>query len=251
MALEKVDGIVIKTHDYGETHKIITLMSKTFGKISALARGAKKPKSRMAAVTQPFIYGTFFIYLSDGLSTIQQGEVLHSLRGIREDITKTAYAAYILELTDKLLDKNDADGFIFDQLYHTLAWIAEEEDAGVPIMMYELKLFQKAGFAPTIHQCVHCGRKQFPYHFSVAEGGFLCQNCKGIDDYAIFLPDVLAKWFYMFLHVGLERVGTISMKQENKKLLRHIINSYYDAYGGFFLKSKKFLEQMDRLSSFT
>lgn len=252
--LEKIDGIIIKTHDYGETHKIVTLLSEKHGKISALARGAKKPKSRMAAVTQPFIYGTFFIYLSKGLSTMQQGEVLHSLRGIREDIMKTAYAAYIVELTDKLLDKNEADVFIFNQLYQTLVWIEEKEDdggageIGVPMLMYELKLFQKAGFAPIIDRCVQCGRKQFPYYFSVAEGGFLCQVCKDIDESCVFLPDVLAKWLYMFLHVGLERVGTISMKPENKKLLRNLIDAYYEQYGGFFLKSKKFLRQVDRLS---
>ncbi|MYL60323.1 DNA repair protein RecO, partial [Virgibacillus halodenitrificans] len=51
--LEKVDGVILKTQDYGETHKIITIYSRKLGKISTLARGAKKTKSRMAAVTQP------------------------------------------------------------------------------------------------------------------------------------------------------------------------------------------------------
>lgn len=246
--LEKVEGIVIKTLDYGETHKIITIFSKKHGKISALARGAKKTRSRMAAVTQPFICGEFFIYPSKGLSTMQQGEVMDSLRAIREDIMKTAYAAYVTELTDKLLDKNDADVFIYDQLFQTLSWIAEKEDSSIPIMMYELKLYRKGGFAPTLDCCVQCGKKQFPYHFSVSEGGFLCESCKGIDEFAVFLPDTLSKWLYVFLHVGLERIGTISMKEENRVILRKLMDAYYEQYGGFFLKSKKFLKQMERLS---
>jgi len=246
--LEKVEGIVIKTLDYGETHKIVTIFSKKYGKISALARGAKKARSRMAAVTQPFICGTFFMYLSKGLSTIQQGEVINSLRAIREDIMKTAYSAYVVELTDKLIEKNDADILIYDQLLQTLEWIAENEDSSIPILMYELKLYRKGGFAPTLDRCIHCGTKQYPYHFSVSEGGYLCESCKGVDEYAILLPDALAKWLYVFLHVGLERIGKISMKQENINLLRKLMDAYYDTYGGFFLKSKKFLKQMERLS---
>lgn len=246
--LEKVKGIVIKTIDYGETHKIITLFSKKYGKISALARGAKKTHGRMAAVTQPFICGEFFIYLSKGLSTIQQGEVIDSFRAIREDIMKTAYGAYIVELTDKLLDKNDPDVFVYNQLSQTLEWIAEHEESSIPIMMYELKLYRKAGFEPTLDHCVNCGRKQLPYSFSVSEGGFLCPSCKSIDEHALLLSDTLAKWLYVFLEIGVERIGSISMKQTNKDLLRNLIDAYYDRYGGFFLKSKRFLKQMEGLT---
>lgn len=246
--LEKVEGIVIKTLDYGETHKIVTLFSKKHGKISALARGAKKTRSRMAAVTQPFIHAEFFIYLSKGLSTIQQGEVIDSLRSIREDIMKTAYAAYIVELTDKLLEKNDPDVFLYDQLIQTLKWIDEHEDSNIPIMMYELKLYRKGGFEPTLDKCVNCGRQQPPFSFSISEGGYLCKSCKAIDEFAVDLPDVLAKWLYVFLGIGLERIGTISMKPENKQLLRQILDAYYEQHGGFYLKSKKFLKQMERLS---
>lgn len=103
--LEKIDGIIIKTRDYGETHKLVTILSKNIGKFTALARGAKKPKSRMAAVIQPFIRAQLFVYVNQGLSTIQQGEIVNSFRPIREDIVKTAYAAYMTELTDKLLDE--------------------------------------------------------------------------------------------------------------------------------------------------
>src|SRR5699024_3176785 len=101
--LEKFSGVMIKTQDYSETHKIVTIFSKKIGKCSAIARGAKKPRSRMAAVTQPFVNGEFLVYISKQLSTLQQGEITHSFRPIREDIVKTAYAAYLAELTDKLM----------------------------------------------------------------------------------------------------------------------------------------------------
>ncbi|WP_106497116.1 DNA repair protein RecO [Lentibacillus sp. Marseille-P4043] len=243
--LEKVEGIVIKTQDYGETHKIVTIFSKKVGKFAAIAKGAKKPKSRMAAVTQPFILGEFFVYMNTGLSTIQQGEIVQSFRAIREDIIKTAYTAYLVELTDKLLDQHTPDVYLYDQLNRTLYWIAENERAEIPIMMYELKLFAKGGFAPTVDCCVNCGCKEAPFSFSISEGGLLCTRCLHLDQDAIALPNVLVKLLHVFLHAGLEQIGNISMKEKNIRLLRQLLDAYYDRYGGFYIKSKKFLNQLD------
>ncbi|WP_373892839.1 DNA repair protein RecO [Virgibacillus natechei] len=245
--LEKMDGIIIKTQDYGETNKIVTIFSKKLGKFSAIARGAKKPKSRMAAVTQPFIYGTFFVYVNSGLSTIQQGEVVYSFRPIREDIIKTAYTAYIAELTDKLTDFQTPDIYIYDQLYQTMNWIAENEDVDIPVMMYELKLFTKGGFAPTVDRCVNCGNRETISAFSIAEGGLLCNRCRHLDHEAISIPSSVAKLLYVFQRIELERVGSISVKAENRNLIRKILDAYYDQYGGYFLKSRKVLNQLDLL----
>ncbi|MFC2948383.1 DNA repair protein RecO [Virgibacillus sediminis] len=245
--LEKIDGIIIKTTDYGETHKIVTIMSKKIGKFSAIAKGAKKPKSRMAAVTQPFIYGQFFVYLNKGLSTLQQGEIIHSFRPIREDIIKTAYTAYITELTEKLMDSQIPDPSLFDQLHYTMEWVEKNEDVEIPVMMYEMKLFARGGFAPSVSRCANCGGNEPPFSFSIAEGGLLCSKCKGLDPDAIPLSESVAKLLYIFAKIGLERVGRISVKPENQRLLRRILDAYYDQYGGYYLKSKKFLGQLDKL----
>ncbi|RLL48051.1 DNA repair protein RecO [Oceanobacillus piezotolerans] len=244
--LEKIDGIIVKTKDYSETHKLVTIFSKRLGKFTALARGAKKPRSRMAAVAQPFIYAQFFVYVNKGLSTIQQGEVIDSFRSIREDIIKTAYAAYIMELTDKILEDKSPDAFIFDQCLKTMQWIGDKEDAEIPIMMYEMKLYKKGGFAPSVRGCSNCKNTEGPFWFSYREGGLLCSRCNHLDQEATLLPEAIPKLLYMFLEVGLERVGNISVKDDNQRILRHLLDSYYDQYGGFYLKSRKFLKQLDK-----
>ncbi len=246
--LEKIDGIIIRTQDYRESHKLVTIISKKLGKFTALARGAKKPKSRMAAVTQPFIYAQFFVYVNNsGLSTIQQGEMIYSFRAIRENIIKTAYAAYAAELTDKLMDSQTPDVFLFDELYQTLIWIEEHEDADIPLMMYELKLYHKGGFAPTVDRCSNCGSKEPPFAFSIAEGGFLCKRCMYMDPQAVKLPIAAVKLLNICINIALNQVGTISVKPENKQLLRGMLDAYYDQYGGYYLKSRKFLNQLDML----
>lgn len=243
--LEQIDGIVLKTKDYGETHKLVTINSGKFGKFQALAKGAKKPKSRMAAVTQPFVFARFFVYLGSGLSTIQQGELLNSHRAIREDFVKTAYCSYIAELTDKLLENKDIEAYLFQQFQQTVQWIEEHDQAEIPIMMYELKLYKKAGFAPVLNRCANCGGTQQPFVFSLVEGGFLCPKCRHMDPEAVELSPKMAKLLYLFSEVELERIGTIQMKPENIKKLQVILQSYYDRYGGYFIKSRKFLDQLD------
>ena len=58
---QKCEGIVLRTTDYGETNKIITLFTREWGKIGVMAKGAKKPKSRLAAITQPLTYGYYLV----------------------------------------------------------------------------------------------------------------------------------------------------------------------------------------------
>ncbi|GGF07704.1 DNA repair protein RecO [Halobacillus andaensis] len=243
--LEKIEGIVIRTRDYGETHKIITLFTREKGKIGVMARGAKKPKSRMASVTQPFIHGQFLIQIGSGLGSLSQGEMVTSLRSIREDIIKTAYASYLAELTDKLVDEKKPDPFLYEQLLQTFVWMAEGKDCEILSMMYELKMYRKAGFAPKVDACLNCGAADGPFSFSVVEGGFLCFRCKQMDPQAYGLTEPLAKLLRLFLHMDVKRLGQVSMKDENKKKLRMLMDEYYERYGGYFLKSKKFLKQID------
>lgn len=246
--LEKINGVIIKTQDYSETHKIITIFSKKLGKFTAISRGAKKPRSRMAALTQPFIYGEFLVYVSKGLSTLQQGDVTNSFRPIREDIIKTAYAAYVAELTDKLMDSHSPDNYLYEQFYKTLHWISEKDNLDIPVKMYELKLYKKAGFAPVVDFCVNCSEKHKPFSFSIQEGGLLCYKCKSsLDPEAIQLPDGVVKLLYLLSYVGIEQIGDITVKEENRKLIRKLLDSYYDRYGGYYLKSRKVLNQLHLL----
>lgn len=247
--LHKTVGIVIRTQDYGETHKLVTIFTKKLGKVTAISRGANRPRSRLSAVSQLFIEGDFLLYVNKGLGTLNQGEVIASYRNIREDLMRTAYAAYIAELTDKLLEEKEPDPFIYEQLKQTLDWMNEKAHYEIPVMMYELKLFQKGGFAPVIDKCVNCGSTEKPFGFSIKEGGALCPRCTTLDEQVISLEPALFKVLSICLNVGLERVGKINVKEKNIRMLRSIIDQYYDRYGGFQLKSKKFLDQIDKFES--
>lgn len=245
--LKTITGYVIRSQDYRETHKLITLFTEEVGKITAIARGANKPNSRMVAVTQPFVYGKFLTYISSGLSTIQQGEVEDSNREIREDIFKTTYASYIAELTWKTLEDRKRNPYIFHQFKHTLKWIAEHEQALIPLMMYELKIYKIAGISPVLKYCVLCESQKDLRAFSIEEGGILCQKCLFRDPHARRLSNSLIKLLQVFSDLGIERIGNISVKKSNEQRLRNMLDEYYERYGAFPLKTKNVLNQLDLL----
>lgn len=242
--LQKLEGIVIRTSDYGETNKIVTLFTREMGKIGVMARGAKKPKSRLTAITQMFIYGYFLVQSGSGLGTLHQGEMITSLRGIREDLYKAAYASYIVELTDKLTEEKKSNPYLFELLFQTLQYINEDVDLEILTFIYEMKMLNIAGIYPELNGCVSCLTKEGKFAFSVREGGFLCHQCYYKDPYHIKISPATVKLLRLFYYIDLHRLGKISVKDKTKEEIKFVITSLYDEYSGLTLKSKRFLTQL-------
>jgi DNA repair protein RecO (recombination protein O) len=244
--LQKCEGIVIRTTDYGETNKIITIFTREWGKIGVMARGAKKPNSRLSSVTQLFTHGYFLVQRGSGLGSLQQGEIATSLRSIGEDIFLTAYASYIVELTDKCTDEKKPNPFHFELLLQTLNYMNEGYEPDILMNIYEMKMLNVMGLYPVLNQCSVCGSTDGHFSFSIREGGFICHRCLEKDRYHYKLSPATVKLLRLFYYFDLSRLGNISVKAETKAELKNVIDSYYEEYSGLHLKTKKFLNSMDQ-----
>jgi DNA repair protein RecO (recombination protein O) len=211
-----------------------------------MARGAKKPNSRLSSITQLFTHGYFLINRGSGLGSMQQGETATSLRSIGEDIFLTAYASYIVELTDKCTDEKKPNPYHFELLYQTLNYLNEGYDPDILMNIYEMKMLNVLGLNPILNQCSVCGSIDGHFSFSIREGGFICHRCLDKDPYHFKLSPSAVKLLRLFYHFDLSRLGNISVKEETKAELKSVITSYYDEYSGLHLKTKKFLNSMDK-----
>lgn len=244
--LQKCEGIVIRTTDYGENNKIVTIYTREWGKIGVMARGAKKPNSRLAAITQLFTHGYFLVSRGSGLGSVQQGERISSFRSIGEDIFLTAYASYIVELTDKCTEDKKPNPFHFELLFQTLNYLNEGYDPVILMHIYEMKMLNSMGLYPILNQCSVCGSTDGHFSFSVREGGFICERCLSKDPYHFKISPVTVKLLRLFYYFDLSRLGSISVKEETKAELKLVITAYYEEYSGLYLKTKKFLNAMDK-----
>lgn len=245
--LEKCEGIVIRSIDYGESNKIVTLYTREWGKVGVMARGAKKPNSRFSAVTQPFVYGYFLVQRSSGLGLLQQGDIISSMRVLKEDIFLTAYASYIVELTDKCTDEKKPNPYHFELLFQTLNYMNEEYDPEILVNIYELKMLNSLGLYPILDRCAFCGSTEGHFSFSIREGGLICHQCLEKDPYHHKISQATVKLLRIFYFMDISRLGSISVKDSTKKELSMIIDAYYEEYSGLFLKSKKFIQSMKNL----
>ncbi|HEX6922651.1 MAG TPA: DNA repair protein RecO [Bacillales bacterium] len=245
--LQKSEGIVIRTMDYGETNKIVTLFTRDAGKIALFARGAKKTRSRLSSVTQLFTYGHYLYFSGKGMGTLRQGESIDTFRGLQLDLLRTAYASYIVELLDKLLEDRAPNPFLFELLSQTLHYMDEEVDPEVMKFIFETKMFDVAGIRPQLEGCINCKRTEGPFVFSVREGGLLCANCKRIDPHYLRISETALKLLRLFMHMDLKRLGKVSLKPETKNELKTVLSAYYEEYSGLKLKSKRFLDQLENM----
>jgi DNA repair protein RecO (recombination protein O) len=248
--ITKVEGIVIRSTDYGEGNKILTIYSQELGKIGVMAKGAKKTKSRLSAVSQLFIQGYFVLYHGSGLGTLTHGELIKSYRGIHLDIIKTAWSAYIVELVDKLCEEREPNPVLFRLLETALTMIEMEKDPEIVTRVFEMQLLQMVGIRPEVRWCAHCNRTDFPLlAFSLREGGLICQGCLPKDPEASILSPGSIRLLRIFATMDLNKLGKVEVKEETRKQIRQVMKSFIDLYAGIQLKSRNFLEQISQFTA--
>jgi DNA repair protein RecO (recombination protein O) len=247
--LYRVEGIVIRSMDYGEGNKIITLCTENTGKIGVLVRGAKKVKSRHAALTQLFTLGEYVFFRNGtGLGTLNAGEITESHYRLRGDLYMAAYASYACELLDRILHDEETGNFWFQQLKACLAALEEGKDPGIILNVYEMKILQTAGYAPQLNECISCGlvRKDEELLISPQLGGVLCRHCRHLNPQAMKISPRALKMLRLFAQLDLRKLGNIDVREETKVELKQIMRAFVDMQLGVNLKSRNFLDQMEK-----
>lgn len=244
--LYRVEGIVIRSMDYGESNKIVTLLTKTNGKAGVMIRGAKKMRSRHSSLAQPFTYGEYQYFRGSGLGTLNHGEIIESHHDLRMHLDLSAYASYAAELTDRTLQEEEPSGFYFEQLKACLAAFNEGKDPQIVMHLYEMRVLDLSGYAPELEECVSCGNRVGPFKLSAQAGGVLCGRCGGRDPSSSDITESAHKLMRLFRRMDMRRLGAITVKPETKAELKRHMRSLMDVQLGLHLKSRNFLDQLDK-----
>lgn len=176
----RVEAVVLRHADWGEADRLLTFFTREHGKLRALAKGARKLLSRKAGHLEPFTHVTVQLARGRELPIVSQVETLEAYLPIREDLVRTGYAAYVLELLDRFTYAEEGNSpAIFRILTETLARIASEPDGWRAVRYYEMRLLDFLGFRPKLFECANCGTEIQPVDqfFSPAAGGVICPAC--------------------------------------------------------------------------
>lgn len=189
----RANAIVIRRINLGETDKILTLLTREKGKLSAVAKGARRPASRLAGATELFNYCRALLAVGQNLDVVTQVEVRQSFPKLRHDLVKIAAASYMTELVDHFTEDRLPHEEVFDLLLSGLYVLNSQEDVGLLIAAFSFQLMAAAGYTPIFDVCARCRSASAPLvAFSPSVGGTICRDCRpGVKDSLFTAPDSL------------------------------------------------------------
>ncbi|WP_270529290.1 DNA repair protein RecO [Limosilactobacillus vaginalis] len=238
-------GIIMFRRDYRERDLLVKILTDKIGPAMFFAKGAKKRGFRLAADILPFTHGEYIGSLTDnGLSFINTASDTSQYRSIASDISKNAYATYILALVDSAFQDGQGIGGWFNQVAAALDLINSGLDEQVIANVIETQLLVRFGVAPTWDRCVICGRDDLTLDFSEQYGGMLCRNHWHLDERRLHLDQRTVYYLQRFSTLNLQKLNSIKINSTTKRRLQFILDSLYDNEVGLNLKSKKFIRQM-------
>ncbi|MBP2645746.1 MAG: repair protein recO [Firmicutes bacterium] len=177
MGQYKTEAILLVVRDWDDNSRMVTLFSRDFGKISAVAYGARRPRNQMAGTIQPFVQADLSLLPGKTYDSIRQCEIVSSFRDIREDLTKMAYANFLAELVIELWPEREAEPAVFELLLGALTMM-KTRNPRITALAGALQLLTLAGFSPSMTECATCGEALIlPAAFEVAAGGAVCLHC--------------------------------------------------------------------------
>ena len=186
MASEKSLAIVLRVTEYSETSCIVNLLTREFGRIGAIAKGARRPKSPFsAAIDVLAVCQIVFINKPSALSILTEAKLERRFRAGETDLKRLYAGYYVIELIRTLTNEGDRSPELFDLTHKILVQLDEgvfsENELNHRLLLFELSLLDLLGQLPMLTRCVSCGREKTmlsEVNFGLNAGGVLCQTCR-------------------------------------------------------------------------
>jgi DNA repair protein RecO (recombination protein O) len=246
MAISKTQGIVLKYTNLGEADKILTILTRNKGKIRAVAKGCRKPKSSMLTSSEMFAVSEFVLYKGSSLYHISQAETKETFYNLRNDLLKLSYAVFFVEMADAASEEELPNERLFLLLAKALYYLAEGEiPVGLINLAYQLKLMDISGYRPSIQRCVHCGKTEIEeYKFDIVLGGIICNECEKFGKNIIKISPGSVEAIKALLNSEISRLNTLKIDNtifnEIDKLTKRFVEAHLDKH----FKSLDFLNEI-------
>ena len=115
MALVKTKGVIIKVQDYKENDKLLWMYTEELGKVTCIAKGAKRSKSQLLSVTLPLCFGEYLLFKGKNLYNLQEGKIINSFQGLLNNLEKLTYSSYLCELIDICVESDETNATLFKE----------------------------------------------------------------------------------------------------------------------------------------
>ena len=238
----EVDGFVLSEIPYGESSKIINVLTRDYGVIGIMCKGAKSLKNRYRVPTMKLSYSHFNImYKENKLSTLVSADVINPFKLVKSDILLVSFLAYLTELTSQVVKQSNDIENIYDDFIKTILKLEDGLDPIVLTNILEIKYLEYLGVLFNLDECVICGSKNNIATFDADKGGYICINCLTNE---IIVDKKVIKMIRMYYYVNIDSIKEIKADDLTKNTINKYLDLYYERYTGLYLNSKDFLKKL-------
>ncbi|MCJ7717066.1 MAG: DNA repair protein RecO [Anaerolineales bacterium] len=175
----RTEGIVLRRKDFGESDRLLVLFTRKLGRVSVIAKGARKPSSKISGHLELFMRSSFLISRGRNLHILTQADAIEDFEPLRKNLTGFGLGSYVVELIDAVTYEEGSNEKLYNLLISTLDSLSAGENTDIIIRYYEIHLLDLVGFRPELFVCVECNKKiiERDQFISGHLGGTVCPEC--------------------------------------------------------------------------
>ena len=246
MGTEKIyrtEGIILKHLDSGEADRLLTLLTPDHGKIRAIARGVRRPCSKLGGHLEPLRRCQLVLARGKTFDRVTQAQLIEVLSP--RDLRRVAYAIYLLELVDAFAVE-EGNQALYSLLLMTLRELGRTQRVEVVCRYFELQLLGQVGYRPELQRCLSCHSALRPEvnFFSPSGGGVLCPHCRATEPVAQPLSVDSLKVLRFLQKSRLPEVSHLRLSEKLLRELEKLLRGYLRYLLEREIKSTDFLDRL-------
>ena len=229
MGTIKMSGIIISESNLGDYDKMLTMLTPGLGKISCVAKGARRPKSALLAGTQFLCFGEYLMYKGANTYNINSCETIEVFYNLRTDLDKLNYAVEITKIIRDVTEENENCYRILQLFLNTLYTLSEtDKEPELILSTFKMKLLCILGFTPRITECTNCKQKENLRYFSLKDNGFKCETCGKQDKSCISMSESTTNAIKYIIMAPPKKLYSFNLKDQSLEELKLISKLYFE-----------------------
>ncbi len=241
----KIEGVILRTTDFGDSNRVVTIFTRDLGKIEVNAYGCRRAKNPLSGALQMFNLISAEINHGAKLDNIKEADIIKFYPNLTADIEKLAYASLFFEIVNRMTLPKFPEVGIYDLILKILPAL-NYRNSKIAALIGIFQFMEFSGVQLNYFHCVHCGAEiENDAAFSLSDGGAVCQNCIDAASDILNYSNNLRETFYKILNFDWQQHLNFNLKEIDAA--EKIILRYVQSIIGKELNAVKFIRQLETL----
>ena len=242
----RCEALTLKSAPFDETDLLVTLYSREYGKLRAVAKGARKSTSKLVGHLEPLTLVKLSMARGRQLDIVAQAEVVDGFPGLKAELDGVTRGVYVAELVDGFGPEDSANQSLFRLAVDALRSLNDDPQSEMTLRYFELHLLRVTGLLPELYRCVECRDELEPeqHRFSPNLGGVLCMRCSPAEAHVRSLSLRALKVLRMLHRSAIGEAAALPVNEALSAELRSLLSTTTGYWLGKEIKSNSFLEKL-------